>query len=68
MLQWLTENEIALYSNSPKYFIEKTPPKLPNASISVESKDGTFFNILDLHAGTILKELRNGDCKILGSL
>lgn len=39
MMQWLTENEIALYSNSPKYFVEKTPPKLPNASISVESKD-----------------------------
>ena len=50
MMQWLTENEIALYSNSPKYFIEKTPPKLPNASISVESKDGTFFkNTFDFY-------------------
>ena len=42
MMQWLTENEIARYSGDPKYFVEKNPPKLPNASISVESKDGTF--------------------------
>ena len=49
MMQWLTENEIALYSNSPKYFVEKTPPKLPNASISVESKDGKFFEPFSLY-------------------
>ena len=59
MTQWLTENEIALYSNLPKYFVEKTPPKLPNASISVESKDGEIFrNNLGLHTGTILKDSR----------
>ena len=49
MTQWLTENEIALYSNSPKYFVEKTPPKLPNASISVESKDGKFFETISVY-------------------
>ena len=49
MTQWLTENEIALYSNSPKYFVEKTPPKLPNASISVESKDGKLFEKIPIY-------------------
>jgi len=53
MMQWLTENEIALYSNSPKYFVEKTPPKLPNASISVESKDGKFFEPFSIYTSVL---------------
>ena len=63
MMQWLTENEIALYSNSPKYFVEMTPPKLPNASISVESKDGKFSKTFSTYTSVlhwcILKDSRS---------
>ena len=45
MMMWLTEHEIAAYSNSPKYFVETNPPKLPKASFSAESKEGEFLNL-----------------------
>ena len=48
--------------------LKKLPQNCQMLQYQSNLKTVRFFNILDLHASTMLQKLHNGNCQILGSL